>query len=241
VSTRYSAYTIPRRTWAFDVGALGVGGGDLYANLGAGYGLGGGFQIEMNLAHVGVGLANFTVAWHFIDTRYFDLGAHVGIWYARGQWFWIAQGPAKNLVKNIDALNVPIDLIASAPLARWLELDLGLYFAYAKVFGSFNDTNSLFAKGDLAVNQLYLRPVGRLFVTDRTALELSAKLPVYTGVPLERETVTVPFKDSWSMEVGVRSRLTRVLYGDMRLHYGNVTHALYGARVYPSFDIEIRF
>jgi hypothetical protein len=226
---------------SFDVGALGVGGGDVFAVVGAGYGIGSGFQIEMNLAHVGVGLANATLGWHFIDTRYFDLGARLGIWYARGSWFWIAPAATRKLVSKIDALNVPLELTASSQLARFLELDLGLHYGFAKVFGSSDDPDSVFAKAELAMNQFYLRPGARIFFTDRTALEVFAKLPVYSGIPFEKKTVTVPFKDTWAMEAGVRSRLTRALYGNIRIHYGAITDALYGARLYPSFDFEVRF
>jgi hypothetical protein len=241
VSTRYSAYSLPARTWAFDIGALGIGGGDVFANLGAGYGFGGGFQVEMNLAHMGVGLVNGTVGWHFIDSRYFDLGARAGIWYVRGQWFWIAQGPAKNLVRHIEALKVPLDLIASSQPVRWLELDLGIHYSYTSTFGTADNADSVFSKADLVMNQFSLRPGARVFITDRTALETSVELPLYSGIPLKHETVTVPFKSTWSLEVGVRSRLTRALFGNIRLHYGSIPDVLYGARLYPSFDIEVRF
>lgn len=241
VNTRYSAYSLPRRTWAFDIGALGIGGGDVFANLGAAYGFGGGFQIEMNLAHFGVGLANVELAWHFIDTRYFDLGTRVGVWYGRGQWFWLAQGPAKSIVNKIDLVNVPLELVASSTLTRWLELDLGAQYSYAKAFGSFDDNSSLFVKAELAVNQFFLRPGARVFISDRTALELFAKLPLYSAVPLDRKTITVPFDKTWSMEAGVRSRLAGRLFGSVRLHYGAIADALYGARLYPSFDVEVRF
>ncbi len=240
-STRYSAYSLPRRTWAFDIGALGIGGGDVFANLGAAYGFGGGFQVEMNLAHFGVGLTNVDFGYHFLGTRYFDLGARLGIGYGRGEWFWLAQGAAKNLVSKIDLVNVPIELVASSLVTRWLELDLAVHYDFVKAFGSFDDDSSLFVKAELAVNQVFLRPGARVFVSDRTALELFAKLPLYSAVPLERKTVTVPFDKTWSIEAGVRSRLAGRVFGNLRLHYGSIADVLYGARLYPSFDVEFRF
>jgi len=241
LNTRYSAYSLPRRTWAFDIGALGIGGGDVFANLGAAYGFGGGFQIEMNLAHFGVGLANVDFGWHFLDTRYFDLGARLGVGYGRGAWFWLAQGAAKNVVSKIDLVNVPIELVGSSLVTRWLELDLAAHYDYVKAFGSFDDRSSLFVKAELAVSQLFLRPGARVFVTDRTALEFFAKLPLYSAVPFESKTVTVPFEKTWSLEAGVRSRLAARLFGNVRLHYGRIADVLYGARLYPSFDVEFRF
>ena len=241
VNTRYSAYSLPARFWAFDIGALGIGGGDVFANLGAAYGIGGGFEVEMNLAHFGVGLANVNFGWHFLDTRYVDLGARLGLGYGRGEWFWLAQGAAKKLVSKIDLVNVPVELVLSSLPTRWLELDLAAHYDYVKTFGTFDDDSSLFVKAELAVNQLFLRPGVRAFVTDRTALELFAKLPLYSAVPLERKTVTVPFSKTWSLEAGLRSRLAGRLFGSVRLHYGTIADALYGARLYPSFDVEVRF
>jgi hypothetical protein len=241
VSTRNSAYSLPRGVWAFDLGALGIGGGDVFANLGAGYGLGARLQLEINLAHLGVGLANITTGWQIVDTRYFDLGARLGIWYGRGQWFWIAPAATKRLVSKIDMLNVPIEVTASSQVARWLELDLGLHYGYAKIFGSSDDPNSLFAKAELGLTQFYVSPGARFFLSDRTSLEVSVKLPLYSAIPLDHGTISVPFKDTWALETGVRSRLTRVFFGNIRLHYGAIADALYGARLYPSFDLEVRF
>jgi hypothetical protein len=241
LNTRYSAYSLPPRFWAFDIGALGIGGGDVFANLGATYGIGAGFQVEMNLAHFGVGLANVNLGWHFLDTRYFDLGARLGLGYARGAWFWLAQGTAKNVVSKIDLVNLPVELVGSSFVTPWLELDLAAHYDFVKVFGSFDDQSSLFAKAELAMNQVFLRPGVRVFVSDRTALEVFAKLPLYSAVPLERKTVTVPFERTWNVEAGVRSRLTGRLFGNVRLHYGSIADLLYGARLYPSFDVEVRF
>lgn len=240
VDTRYSAYSLPRRTWAFDVGALGIGGGDVFAKLGAAYGFGGGVQVELNLAHYAVGMANATVSWHFVDTRYFDLSARVGFWYAHGDWFWIAPTPNKRIASKIDVMSVPLGLTASSTVTRWLELDLNAQYIYAHVFGSSDDADSVFVKSELALSQFYVRPTARLFVSDNTALEFSAKLPLYSAIPFERKTVTVPFSDTWGLETGVRSRLARGLFGNLRLHYGPVSYVLYGARVYPSFDVEFR-
>lgn len=240
VSTRNSAYSLPRNTWAFNVGALGIGGGDAFATLGVGYGFGAGLQATINLAHASVGLMNLGVGWHFLDTRYFDLGARVGVWYGHGKWFWIARGVAKELVSKVDVIQVPLELTASAPLTRFLELDLGVQYAYASLFGSVGDGESIFADAQLAARQFFVQPGARVFLSDATALELAAKLPVFTTVPTERRDISVPFKSTWSMEGGFRSRFARGLFGTIRLHYGSVADVLYGSRLYPSFELEYR-
>jgi len=240
VSTRNSAYSLPRNTWGFNVGALGIGGGDAFATLGVGYGFGAGLQANVNLAHASVGLLNLALGWHFLDTRYFDLGARVGFWYGHGQWFWIARGVAKDLVSKVDVLQVPIELTASAPLTRWLELDLGAQYAYASLLGSASDGRSVFVDAQIGARQFIVQPGARFFLSDATALEVFAKLPAFTTVPTERRDISVPFKSTWSMEGGFRSRLARGLFGTIRLHYGSVADVLYGSRLYPSFELEYR-
>jgi hypothetical protein len=240
-SLRYSAYTLPARRWAFNLGALGIGGGDAFATLGAAYGIGAGLQVDVNLAHMSVGLLNIGTAWHFIDTRYFDLGARVGFWYGRGKWFWIARGLAKEAVSKIDVMSIPVELTASAPLTRWLELDAGVTYTYGHVYGSLGSEDNAFLEAELGAYQLAFRPGTRLFIGDGTALEFFAKLPAFTTVPLERaKDIKVPFKHTWSMEGGLRSRFAPGLFGSVRLHYGAVADLLYGARLYPAFELELR-
>ena len=240
LNTRYSAYSVPRGTWALDAGAFGISSGDAFAKLGAAYGLGAGFAIEMNLAHVGVGLLNVSAAWHFIDTRYFDLGVRAGFWYGHGEWFWIAQGAAKSLVSKVDLVSVPVVLTASAPLTRWLQLDLGVQYSYGDVFGATSGEPSILEDAQIGVRQLFFRPGARFFLSDNTALELFARLAAFTEVPTARAEAALPFSETWTLEGGLRSRLAEGLFGNLRLHYGEVSDAIYGATLYPSFDIELR-
>ena len=240
VSTRYSAYSVPQGMWALDIGAFGISSGDAFAKIGATYGVGHGLQFEVNLAHMGLGLLNFSANWHFVDTRYFDLGASVGVWYGHGEWFWIAQGAAKTIASKLDVVSIPIAVTASAPLASWLQLDLGLQYTYGDIYGATTADISLFEDAEIGLRQLFFRPVARLYISDNTSFELSAKLPVYTNLPRDRADSTLPFSKTWTMEAGLRSRLTPGVFGNLRLHYGEVGDALYDARVFPSFDVEFR-
>ena len=242
VSTRHSAYTLPAGFWSFEVGALGVGSGDVVALMGVTYGLGVGFEVSANFAHFSVGLFNLDAGFHFIDTRYFDLGARLGAWYGHGKWYWIAEPVAKKLVSKLDVFSVPLELTASSMPAPWLELDFGLAYSYATFFGSSpSSESSPYADSQIGLMQFFLRPGARVFVADHTAFELSTKLPLYSAVPLDDENRTVPFKRTWTLEGGLRSRLTRGLFGSVRLHYGSISDVLYGARFYPSFEVEHRW
>src|SRR5262245_52557496 len=112
---RGSAYSLPKGVWGFDVGALGLSGGDAFAPLGVGYGFGAGIDAELNLAHVGVGLLNVAGKWNFLDTKYLGLGLGLAVWYGHGDWFWIVRGPAKEILSKLDALSIPFGLFASVP------------------------------------------------------------------------------------------------------------------------------
>jgi hypothetical protein len=240
VNTRYSAYNLPAGRWSIKTGALGVGDGDVFAQLAVAYGLGRGVQLNANLAHMGVGLLNVSAGWHFIDTRYFDLGARLGAWYGHGKWFWIADSVATKLVSKIDVIKIPIELIASSMPTRWLELDLGVQYTYATMFGTSSSETSIFTDSELGTQQFFVRPGVRLFITNGTALEVFAKLPIHSSVRTEESSTKVPFDRVWSMEAGLRSRLARGFFGNIRLQYAPISDVLYGARLYPAFDIEFR-
>ena len=240
VSTRHSAYTLPAHVWSLEAGALGVGSGDVVALLGGSYGLGAGLQVSANLAHFTVGLFNASVGYHFLDTRYFDLGARLGAWYGHGKWYWIATPPAKRIVSKLDVVSVPIELTASTIPTRWLELDLGVIYAHATFFGTSPPEHSVFTDNELGLQQFFVRPGVRFFLIDHTALEFFTKLPLYSAVPTDGKNPTVPFKRTYALEGGLRSRLTAGIFGSVRLHYGSISDVLYNARLYPSFELEFR-
>jgi hypothetical protein len=51
---------------------------------------------------------------------------------------------------------------------------------------------------------------------------------------------TVPFSKTWTLEGGVRSRFSEGLFGSLRMHCGKTGRGLYGAVVYPSFNVQFR-
>ena len=240
VSVRNSAYSVPQGTWAFELGALGIGSGDVYARAGVTYGIGAGLQVSMNIAHSIVGLFNVVAKWHFIDTRYFDLGARVGALYGYGPWVWATQGLNKELLSKLAVVNLPVALTASTLPTRWLELDLEVGYTYANIYGTTNDEHSLFYDSEIGLRQVYVLPGARFFLSDSTAVELFAKLPPYSAVADDTGTTNVPFSHALVLEGGLRSRLSRGFFASFRLHYGAIAEDLYGSRFYPFFDVEFR-
>ena len=249
---RKSAYTLPVDTWAFEIGALGLGGGDVFAKLGIGYGFGGGFELEANLAHAGVGLLNLSSAWSFLDTRYIDVRAALGLWYGRGAWFWLAQGATKEVISKLDVIEIPVGFDVSAPLSRFIQFDLGVEYRHGEVFGSVGSSESLYFDAQLGIRQFQLRPGVRFFPSRRTEVSLSSELPLYSAVPATAslgagsnsrradDFTTVPFSSVWSFEGAGRSRFAEGIFGSVRLHYSKVARGLYGTAFSPSFSLEFR-
>jgi hypothetical protein len=247
-STRYSAYSLPKNAWSIDAGALGVSGDELYGRIGVAYGLAGRFQLDLNLLHWSAALFGLDARWTFLDTRYLAISASVGVVYGHGAWMWFLAPTAQKIVSDTNLFSVPFGLTASAPLTRWLQIDLRVEYQYSEYFGELGNGAAFYATSQIGARQLMLRPALRFFLSDASALELATKLPLYTKVPIEIEGARASrssyaeakFSDGWNVEAGLRSRLQPWLYATVRLHYGRVAKALYGAPLYPSFDLELR-
>jgi hypothetical protein len=178
-----------------------------------------------------------------------DLGALAGVWYGRGEWVWIVTGAAKELIRGLDVLYVPLVVAGSMPVLRWLQFDLDVQYNHAELFGSVTDSDALFLDAQLGMRQFVLRPGVRFFLSEDTELDVSSDLPLYSAIPVERaradggrneDFVTVSFSEVWSLETALRSRFARGLFGSVRLHYGEIARGLYGAPLYPSFEVELR-
>jgi hypothetical protein len=254
-STRHSAYSLPKGTWSIDVGALGMGD-ELYGMFGGGYGLGKGVQLELNLAHYATGLFNINARWNFLDLEHFGLGLGLGFDYGHGDWVWVLDPAARELIRNTDLFAFPLILTASAPLNRWLQLDLSAGYQHAVIVGELGNGSSFYTEAQIGARQLWLQPVARAFLSNDTALELTAYLPAYTRVPFEGEIsvdlagqgysrsgdgeAKVPFSEAWNFEVGLRTAIRDWLFWSLRLDLGPRAELLYGAFIYPAFSVEFR-
>jgi hypothetical protein len=247
-SRRYSAYALPRGTWAFDLGMFSGSGNDVFARLGAAVGLGAGLELDVNVGHYVFGLFNASARWQFVGTKHFALGASVGVWYAHGDWLWIYGGLIKRLIDGLDIVNIPTSLTASFPISRWLQLDVGVQYRHSEAFGEVIEPFNVLAASELAMRQFAFIDSVRVYLTDATAIEGTVKLPVYSGVAsptlgrggLATDYESVPFWRTWSFEIGVRSRFAKGLFGNVRLQYGQALRTPYEAAIYPSFDVELR-
>jgi hypothetical protein len=252
-STRYSAYSLPDAVWSLEAGALGGSAEEAYGVLGVARGFKHGFQLNLNLVHWSAGLFHADVRWNFLERPHFALGADLGFSYAHGAWIWVLGDYARELISDADLIGVPVSLTASAPINRWLQFDLMVEGRYTQMFGTLGRGNTFFAETDIGARQVLIRPTARVYVSDSTALELTAKLAAFNRVPVSIEPggdsrfgtprhgyADVAFSDSWNIELGVRSRIRRWVYATVRIQYGQTSKFIYGASVFPMFGLEFR-
>jgi hypothetical protein len=254
-NTRFSAYVLAPYVWSLDVGFLGINGDEIYGRLGTAVGLKHGFQIDANIGHWIAGLFGVNAKWAFYESQYIGLAAEIGFVYAHGGWLWLLDDLGQEVLKDSDLIGFPFGLTLSVPCTRWLEFGLPLQYQYSQVYGSVGTGATFYADTQFGGRQLIARPTLRVFMTDWTAFELTARLPLYNRVPYEVDSsldvgkgfsnvrdgyAKVPFSDGWALEFGLRSQLRRWLFVTTRLHVGQIAKAVYGASVYPSFNLEFR-
>ncbi|HEX6239813.1 MAG TPA: hypothetical protein VFZ61_02920, partial [Polyangiales bacterium] len=254
-SIRYSAYVLPRKVASIDLGFLGISGDEIYGRLGTSIGLGHGLQLDANIGHWVAGLFGVDVKWAFFENEHIAVSAYAGFLYAHGGWLWLLDELGQTVLSDSDLFGMPIGMTVSAPCTRWLQFDLTLAYQYSKVFGSISPGGSFYAETQYGARQVLIWPTARVFITAQTAFEFTARLPLYNRVPYEVDSTlevgkgygnlkdgyaSVDFSQGWALEFGVRSQLRRWLFATTRLHVGQIAKTVYGATVYPSFNLEFR-
>lgn len=255
-STRHTAYGLPAGMWGVDLGMLGATEDEVYGRLAVTRGFRHGIQINCNFLYWSTAILHANARWTFLERPRFAVAAELGILYAHGAWVWVLSDFAQALASDVNLVSVPVSLIASVPVNRWVQFDLTAQYRHGEVFGTLREDKPLTVETQLGVRQLFFRLNAHLYLTSATALELGAKLPAYHGVPIATDTTLdtrsdsygkqrnaykdVAFSDGWNFEVGVRSRLQPWLYATLRIQYGQASKQVYGLPVFPSFGVEFR-
>jgi hypothetical protein len=146
---------------------------------------------------------------------------------------------------------VPLVLASSMPVSKRLQFDFDVQYTYADIFGSVTESGERLREAPFGLRQFNVRPGVRIFLTDSTEFDLSSSLPFYSARTYLKpagdandsdaaEFKTIPFSETWTAELGLRSRLSRALFGSVRFHYSKIARGLYGAAFFPSFDLDLR-
>lgn len=252
-----TAYTLAPGQFALEVGVLGLGDDEVFSQIGLSYALPFNIEISANLAHAGVGIVNLQTKWNFIDTKHFALAARMGVVWVNGEWVWILPPVNRAAINEIDAVMLPVGVVASAPVTDWFQADLDVGYTHAEVFGEV-DGNRIYADLKLGARQFSLQPSIRFFFLEAAEFYMTAFIAPYTGVPGNAETqvtlmpgvyagaqsggfVTRPIEDTFRLKWGVRSAISKTFFVNFALQWAEAAQTLYGTRLSPAFDIEFRF
>lgn len=252
---RGTAYSLPRHMGAAEIGLLGVGE-DLVGRLGFAYGFGKGFEADINLAHAGVGILTLATKWNFLDREHVGLGFRLGFIWVNGQWVWFLPELERQIVKDIDAIIVPLRFVSSLPITPWLQLDLSAGYQHAEIFGG-SGGRFLF-DAQLGVRQVTTDGSVRFYVADTVQFFFTAHLPVWTRSPQELTASVqtadgvyvglrrsayekVPFSRVYSLQWGIQSAMSRFSYVTFSFVYNQVDLGIYRSPVHPALNLEFRF
>jgi len=253
--TRLSAYALPARTFSFGVKLLGLTSEEMFASLGFQYGLGKGVQVGANLAHMGLGLLNLSGKWTFFDKGPVAVAVGVDPIFVNGDWLWIVR--MKQLFAGIDTLLLPVQVSASVLATPWLQFDLSARYMAGIITGNVATTN-IGIDADLTAHEFALFPAVRFHLLGRSTLMVGATLPLYRAAPAAAEvevelapgviaggtldgTKTKSLDQTYRIEVGIRSMVTRRVFLEFGLNFGAQVEFLYGSPVYPRLGVEARF
>ncbi|MCH2108067.1 MAG: hypothetical protein MK135_01970 [Polyangiaceae bacterium] len=244
-----------KKQWAFDVELWGTSASDIYGGFGIHYGLGKGFEVGVNLLHLGAGVFNLSTKWNFLDLPQFALGLRFSPMFAHGDWVWIAR--SSTLVSGLNIWLFPVSLQLSAPILPWLQFDLSTDYVDSLVLGDV-DEDSLLLDGTIALRQLAFQPVIRWHLLQRTSFYFQAKLPVITRIPGAISTEaplvegvllggeaagrsSIPLKDTYVLTCGARSMIREDIFLDFSVNVGALAKKIYGNPISPRLQLEMRF
>jgi hypothetical protein len=253
--TQASAYSLQKGQFALQSTLLGASSNELFIALGAAYGFGHGVQAGINLAYLGAGLINLSGKWTFVEKGPFAASVAFDPVLIHGDWVWLVG--FKELFSGIDMLFLPVQLGTSYLPWPWLQLDFATRYSGGVVVGNFQSSRASL-DADINVHQFALRPGVRVHMFGRATLNLSADLPVYTAGPgaVEGEvelvdgvavggrtggTVQRSLGETYRVNVGVRSMVTRTFFIDFGFNIGPRAEALYGSLISPRLAVEGRF
>lgn len=256
--TQGSAYALPTNTWGVDVGLLGSGINDLYANVGVNYGIKYGLQAGINLAHLSSGLINLNLKWNFWERGPFALAVRFSPTWIHGDWVWVLRiRPGPDVISSVDALVLSSSAVASYRPFEMFQFDLGARYTGSRVYGDLS-SESVLLDAQLAAQQFAFEPKARLYWGDGFTLTLGARLPVWTRIPgsVDAEIelgdgviaggssggeLSPKFKDVYQISLDARAMVKDGTFVNLGLSYGNINKQVYGAALYPQMGLEFRF
>ncbi|PRQ05440.1 hypothetical protein ENSA5_02610 [Enhygromyxa salina] len=158
-------------------------------------------DLSLNLAHAGIGALSFQSKFTLVDSRWFGLGGRVGLTYVNPRTFWFLPRDLREVLGSFNLMSVPVELWTSYPVARWVVFHLGLSYRHAALWGRY-EGDELLADSNIAQRSFGFAPYLDLFIAERVAIILGARLPVFMQAVARND---VESELGPGLRVGVRS------------------------------------
>lgn len=177
-----TAYTLAAKQAEFGVSVGGTRASELGAYVGAQYGVSDQVTGRINLLHASTGLIGTDWKWNFFESQHVALAAAAGITWLHTAWIWALPGSIRDKIGDVDAIAVPLDLISSYPIAKWLQLNLGVGYRMGRVVGPMQFSDASIDAG-IGLNNLHVDPAVHFFIAERIALVASGEISVWASSP----------------------------------------------------------
>jgi hypothetical protein len=204
-----TAYTLARSQAEVGVSALSVNNAELGAYLGGAYGVSNRVMGRINLMHTANGLIGTTWKWNFYQTEKMALAASAGISFLHGSWIWAVPDRIQKTIGDVNAISLPFEILSSFPVAKWLQLNLGLGYSLGRVIGpiTFTDSDASVNAG-IGVNNLHIDPALHFYIAEYVAILATAEISVWATSP---RSVVAEGSVADGVRVGVQSGITKYL------------------------------
>lgn len=193
-------------------------------------------DVSINLAHGVFGVVNLQSKFTILDSRWYALGGRVGLVYLNPRTLYVLPTELRRELGGFHLLSTPIELWHSFPIHRWFAAHLGMSYRATGIRGEY-DGDELLVDTSLAQRWFALLPYLDVYLADRVALRLGARLPVVTWVV---EASDVQYQVEPGLIAGLRSvewirrPFARTVAFELgaETRFGRNTHLLLGVNVW---------
>lgn len=180
----YSPYDRPVTNTAYaarDVQVdTSVGGSrteELGARLGVTVGLGRHGHLQANVAHAAFGVVNVGTRFPVVESGRIAVAANATLLVARPRWMWYLPKPARQPLRQLTLVNLPLSLTGTYRATDWLLTSVSAGYDHSSVGGEVR-IDSVAFDGVLGARRLWARPTFHLLLSRVVTIEATALVPL---------------------------------------------------------------
>lgn len=199
--TQGTAYVLPDDKFEVAVGLVGLDLPDFGAELSLRYGIEDLLELQLNVAHVAMGVLSVGVDTNLVDTRYFALGLDLSVVYIQPRRVWALPADLQEPVRDTHILVVPVQLVSSFPITHWFSAHVGLGYTHGEIFGRLRLDSDLIDAG-VGLRSVAADLSAHFYFAEGLALILGVDSPLAAW---GRENVELTIDLEPGVRAGVRS------------------------------------